>query len=171
MRSKTRLVYHITKYIHYFTYFLEILNIVVVVLRHKSEVFNLKTVYSLMIFYVLMIHWQIKKPLPKHCQIQNSNTDRLYITLSIVSVFFYLYRIIWAFTSTNITRAITSLNVIFNFIDWLYYKIRLYYDSKSLYNIVTSLSHYINWANVYKYVYNKCSLETFIFNFLILYNI
>ena len=51
MRSQTRLVYDITKYMHYFTYFLEVLNFVVVVLRHKSEIFNLKMAHSFMISY------------------------------------------------------------------------------------------------------------------------
>lgn len=51
MRSKTRLVYDITKYTHYFTYFLDVLNFVVVVLRHKSEIFNLKMAHSFMISY------------------------------------------------------------------------------------------------------------------------
>ena len=41
---------------HYFTYFLEVLNFVVVALRHKSEIFSLKMAHSFMISYVMVIH-------------------------------------------------------------------------------------------------------------------
>lgn len=64
MRSKTRLVSHITKYMYYFTYFLEAPSFAVDVLIHKCEIFNLKMAHSFMIFYVMVIHWQIRKPLP-----------------------------------------------------------------------------------------------------------